>query len=136
MVLAIREALGQAMTELQKNGIDPTRPLREVQIVEHNGRRTPIPGGGADGIYNNIHSVAGDGVERVRSGSSYIQIVGFDENGPRARAVLTYSQSTDPASPHFGDQAPLFSRSEWNELPYTDAQIRANPDYRSLNISR
>ncbi len=136
VVLAIREALGQAMTELQKNGIDPTRPLREVQIVEHNGRRTPIPGGGADGIYNNIHSVAGDGVERVRSGSSYIQIVGFDENGPRARAVLTYSQSTDPASPHFGDQAPLFSRSEWNELPYTDAQIRANPDYRSLKISR
>ena len=33
-------------------------------------------------------------------GTSYIQIVGFDEAGPVADAILSYSQSTNPASPH------------------------------------
>lgn len=132
-----RVALARAVLSLQKSGIDAGKPLRDLQIVEHNGRRTPIPGGGSNDIYNAIHAVPSDGgLERVRSGSSYVQIVSFDERGPQARAVLTYSQSTDPASPHFGDQAPLFSRGEWNTLPYTEAQIRANADYRSLKVSR
>ena len=135
VVEALRESLARAVLSLRKSGIDASKPLRELQIVEHNGRRTPIPGGSSGDIYNAIHAEASDGVERVRSGSSYVQIVSFEKDGPQARAVLTYSQSTDPASPHFGDQAPLFSRGEWNALPYTEAQIRADTEYRSEKIA-
>ena len=43
-------------------------------------------------------------------GSSYIQVVSFDDKGPVADAVLSYSQSADPASPHFADQTWLYSK--------------------------
>ena len=55
---------------------------------------------------------------RIDYGSSYIQTVSFDERGPVAQAILTYSQSTDPQSPHYADQTRLFSRKEWPTLPF------------------
>src|SRR3546814_3700011 len=42
-------------------------------------------------------------------GTSYIQIVGFDDDGPVARALLAYSESSDPASPHVDAQAAPFA---------------------------
>jgi len=44
--------------------------------------------------------------------------VTFDARGPVAQAILTYGQSTDPASPHANDQMRLFSRKEWPVLPF------------------
>jgi acyl-homoserine-lactone acylase len=58
-------------------------------------------------------------------GSSYIQVVTFDDTGPVADAVLSYSQSTDPESPWFGDQTRQYSRKEWNRLPFSKAEIEA-----------
>ena len=51
--------------------------------------------------------------------------MGFDEDGPVADAILSYSQSTNPASPHYADQTRLYSRKEWNRLPFTDEEIAA-----------
>ena len=58
-------------------------------------------------------------------GSSYIQVVTFDQKGPVADAVLSYSQSTDPASPHYADQTELYSRKSWHRLPFHKADIAA-----------
>ncbi|MEI8299751.1 MAG: penicillin acylase family protein [Pseudomonadota bacterium] len=44
----------------------------------------------------------------------------------RSRVVaeeLTYSKSTDPASAHFYDQTELYSRKEWNRLPFSAESI-------------
>jgi acyl-homoserine-lactone acylase len=90
----------------------------------------PISGGPgtALGIYNAINN------QRVKDigyavvfGTSYIQTVAFDDSGPRAQGFLTYSQSLNPASPHYMDQTMRFSRKQWIDLPFTDAQIRADP---------
>jgi acyl-homoserine lactone acylase PvdQ len=43
----------------------------------------------------------------------------------RSRAINAPGQSGTPASPHFADQAPLWSRGEWVPLPFTDAAVRA-----------
>ena len=56
-------------------------------------------------------------------GSSYIQVVTFDAKGPVADAVLSYSQSTDPASPHYADQTWLYSKKGWHRLPFHPADI-------------
>ena len=48
----------------------------------------------------------------VNVGSSFMMVMEFTESGPVAEAVLSYSQSTDPASPHYADQTRLFSESE------------------------
>jgi acyl-homoserine-lactone acylase len=49
--------------------------------------------------------------------------VSFTDNGPKARTLVTYSQSTDPASPFSGDQLRMFSAKQWNDLPWTTAEI-------------
>ena len=57
-------------------------------------------------------------------GSSYVQVVSFEPSGPVADALLSYSQSTDPASPHSSDQTRAFSEKRWHRLPFTAAEVR------------
>jgi acyl-homoserine-lactone acylase len=44
----------------------------------------------------------------------------------RADAFVTYSQSTDPASPHFSDYTREYAAKRWKRLPFTDAEIAAD----------
>ena len=59
----------------------------------------------------------------------------WDEEGrPDARGILTYSQSPEPDSPHHADQTRLYSRGEWIDLPFSDAEIQADPNLRTITI--
>jgi acyl-homoserine-lactone acylase len=75
-----------------------------------------------EGVLNNLGNQFAPGINAkglpIDYGSSYIQTVTFDARGPVAHAILTYGQSTDPASPHANDQMRLFSRKEWPALPF------------------
>ena len=55
---------------------------------------------------------------RIDYGTSYVQTVTFDAKGPVAQAILTYGQSTNPASPHANDQMREFSAKRWHTLPF------------------
>lgn len=52
----------------------------------------------------------------IAAGSSYIQAVTFSPNGPDVRAIVTYSVSTDPASPHYADMTSASSSHGWIDL--------------------
>lgn len=131
----VRAALAGAVLKMREAGIDASQPWGEIQGVTLNGKRIPIHGG-LD-VYNAMGGTTRSGGQApVEYGSSYIQIVEFGENGPQVKGFLAYSQSTDPASAHFADQAPKFSALEWIPLPYTEAQIKADPNYTSLSISQ
>ena len=45
--------------------------------------------------------------------------------GPRGKALLTYSQSGDPDSPHFTDQTKLYSRKEWRPVLFDEEEVAA-----------
>ena len=60
---------------------------------------------------------------RIDYGTSYVQVVGFDERGPRAQALLTYGQSSDPGSPHAADQLRLYAAKQWPRLPFTPEDV-------------
>jgi acyl-homoserine-lactone acylase len=47
--------------------------------------------------------------------------------GPRARTILTYGQSANPASPYFSDQTRLYSETTWVTGLFTDAEIARDP---------
>ena len=42
-----------------------------------------------------------------------------------ADAILSYSQSTNPASPHAYDQTRAYSAKTWNRLPFSAKAIAA-----------
>ena len=75
-----------------------------------------------------------DGKREVVSGSSYLQIVTFDDKGPQAQGVLTFSLSSNPASNYAKDQTQAFSEKKLRSLPFTEAQIEADPHYQLQRI--
>lgn len=112
----IGAALEQAVKAVAAAGIAPDATLGKVQGVQRGDTWIPIPGGaGRLGVYNAIESVPdGKGRRNVVSGTSYLQVVSFDgAAGPRAWTLLSYSQSTDPASPYFRNQTEQFARGQW-----------------------
>ena len=98
---------------------------------------TPVPGGPqALGVYNAIYSVPhGQGKRLVVSGTSYLQLVSFTDKGPQARGLLAFSQSSEAASVHAADQTKAFAAGQLVVIPFTDAQIKADPAYREVVIS-
>jgi acyl-homoserine-lactone acylase len=62
----------------------------------------------------------------IASGSSFIMALEYTSDGPRATAILTYSQSGDPDSEHFADQTALFSQKRWRPVLFTRQAIAAD----------
>ena len=130
VVEAIRCAIGSGVDFLVENSIPLERPWGEVQF-RWNGDRTeqiPIHGGSSGYMFSAIGSsfVEGEGYTDITHGNSYIQTVTWDDTDcPDAFAILSYSQSTDPASPHYSDMTSLYSKKGWNDMPYCKADIEA-----------
>jgi acyl-homoserine-lactone acylase len=135
----ILAALAVAQSRLQDANIELGAELGEIQFAERNGTRIGIPGGaGGAGMWSviNANLKPDTGYSPIRHGNSYMQVISWDADGELdARAILTYSQSPDPGSAHYADMTELYSRGEWLQLPFTDAQIDADPGLRRLSLS-
>jgi acyl-homoserine-lactone acylase len=132
---AAREALATAVIRLREQGLDWALPWGQLQVAVRGNERIPIHGGHGSDIYNAIYNrPVGDGLFDVSYGSSHVFTVSFETSPPITQGWLTYSQSTNPASPHYADQTRLFSSKKWITYPYTDAQIRADPNYSTKTI--
>ncbi|MDE1169290.1 MAG: acylase [Pseudomonas sp.] len=129
----LHKALADASARLAN--LEPGTRWGQLQTVRRGADRIAIPGGdGKLGIYNAI-TTQHDGVRlAVDGGSSYIQLVRFDDHGPVAQGLLAMSQSSDPASKHFKDQTLLFSAQQWRPLPFTPEQIKADGEGEVLQL--
>ncbi|WP_437306246.1 acylase [Sorangium sp. So ce388] len=152
-------ALAQATLTLAKAGLDPSTPLGEAQFVRKGDDNIPIHGGsGREGV-TNIVGFSPDFLNStllpryeaselingatgltpsgypVNFGSSFIMVVEHTSDGPRAEALLTYSQSSDPESPYFADQTELFSQKTWRPVLFTQAAIEADPELVVKEVS-
>ena len=126
---ALREAMLASMAAVSQLGL--TR-WGDIQV----SGQTPMHGGPQQlGIYNAMQTVPrADGKREVVSGTSYLQIVTFDDHGPQALGVLAFSESSNPASGYSKDQTRAFSEKKLRPLPFTDAQIQADPQYQQQLI--
>ncbi len=118
------EALAQAIDSVTTRWgrIDiPWGEVHRVRIANHD-----VPVGGCLGAMGCFRTLAfqddPDGKRRVSGGDGWIIAVEFGAT-PRAYSVLAYGQSNDPASPYYGDQAPMFARGEFKLIPYTRADV-------------
>lgn len=129
-------SLADAVARLQLHDIPLDARLGDIQFTLDGDERIPVPGGeGWAGMWSVI--IAGmqedAGYTPIVHGNSYIQVIGWDEDGQvDPRAILTYSQSDNPASPHFADQTRLYARGEWLRLPFNEEEIAADPDLETL----
>ncbi|WP_338001258.1 acylase [Pseudomonas brassicae] len=126
---AVREAALASAAQVAQAGLKADSRWGQIQQAFDG---TPIHGGPADlGVYNAMQSVAGEGGKRhVVSGTSYLQLVSFDDKGPHAQGLLAFSQSSEAGSLHASDQTRAFSAKQWHTIPFTEAQIKADPQYR------
>ncbi|KZN51071.1 penicillin acylase family protein [Pseudoalteromonas luteoviolacea] len=146
-----------ASKHLENAGFAIDAPLGELQYLQKGDRRIPWPGAehnsGGFNIYSTTNAMdltsfspqlapplkevlnenwtvstglSTDGYP-INYGSSWMMVVGFDQHGPQARGLLTYSQSNNPNSPHFSDASEHYAAGKGLiDLPYTDAQIKQN----------
>jgi acyl-homoserine-lactone acylase len=139
VVTRVMGELGQTVKYFADNAIPLDRPWGLVHFDTRNGEQIPIHGGsGGSGVYNAMVAaplIPGVGSTPILGGSSYIQSVTFRPNGPDARAIVTYSQSTDPANPNYADMTQLFSDYGWVTMPFAERDIRRDPNLTILRLS-
>jgi acyl-homoserine-lactone acylase len=119
-----RSALAKAVRALAGAGIALDAPLRATQRSTRGGADLPMSG--LSYTYNMaVARIAPDGkaLGPVRGGNSYMHIVELRPEGPRGRFIVTYSQSTNPNSPHFADMTALFSTQTLADAPFTPDDI-------------
>ncbi|MEU6375938.1 penicillin acylase family protein [Streptomyces sp. NPDC046909] len=136
---AFTTALADAVSELRTAGIPLDSPLGAAQFVVRNGQRIPVSGGTESlGVWNKVEPVwdpAHGGYTEVTTGSSYIQAVSWDGSRcPVARTLLTYSQSSNPNSPHYSDQTRLYSQERWVTSRFCERDILSAPGLKVVRV--
>jgi acyl-homoserine-lactone acylase len=128
----VGQALADAVKELRDAGIPLAARLRDYQSEARGDEKIPIHGGpGGLGVFNAISaSWNGKGYPDVNHGSSYVQAVQLTGGCPNARTILTYSQSVNPRSPHFGDQTRRYSRKQWNRMLFCPRDVLSDAALR------
>lgn len=132
-------ALADTVAELTAAGIPLDSRLGDHQFVVRGGKRLPIHGGTESlGVWNKIEprwDARGGGYTEVAHGSSHIQAVGWDKSScPKARTLLSYSQSSNPNSPHYRDQTRLYSDERWVTSRFCEKDIRSAPGLKVVKV--
>ncbi|WP_397585612.1 penicillin acylase family protein [Sphingorhabdus sp.] len=123
---ATRTALATAAYKLNSAELAIDAPLGDVQFVERNGKKLPISGSRyAYHLIRFANPEKGKAFTDALTGDSYIHAVSLLPSGPKGRFLLTYSQSSNPQSPHFADMTELYSAGRWADVRFSEADIGA-----------
>lgn len=131
----VQAAFADAITAVTAAGFAFDAPMGTVQFSGVNktpaGADIAVFGGtGGEGAFTIVSTppltAAG---YRIDYGNSYIQTVTWDGNGPdakvQAEGFITYSQSTDPANPHYSDFTQEYAAKRWHRFPFAAADVAA-----------
>ncbi|HVU03058.1 MAG TPA: acylase [Polyangiaceae bacterium] len=149
-------AVANAVSLLKSVGLAPDVKLGDAQHTLKGTESIPIHGGlDEEGAFNVVtygadtgtllpvmpkkESVSPAGLDPdgylVNFGSSFMMVMEFSPTGPHAKAVLSYSESSDPASPHYDDQTKLFSSSKYRDVLFTEEDIAKDPELETFEVS-
>ncbi len=150
-------ALGTGVQRLGEAGLALNAPLGDVQFTRKGDTRFAIHGGSEIEGVTNIVTYGGsnatlldDSVGRaevvnpatdltvegypMNYGASFLMTLAFTDDGPMGGTLLTYGESSDPASPHYDDQTQRFSDKAWRPILFTEADIMADPNLRVVEL--
>jgi acyl-homoserine-lactone acylase len=136
---AVFKSLGDAVGIVRGAGFaaEVAMGMPESRVVR--GQRIALHGGDEfEGVLNKLESqgqpTIGPNGYNVNYGTSYVQVVTFDERGPVAQGLLTYGQSSDLASPRAYDQLSLFAAKRWLPLPFHPEDVAAQREGPAVNL--
>ena len=137
---ALFKALEDAVGIVRAAGFAVDVPLGEPQSRVVRGQRIALHGGDEfEGVLNKLESQGQPTLNAsgypVNYGSSYLQVVTFDDRGPVAHGLLTYGQSSDLASPRAYDQLALFAARRWQPLPFHPADVAEQREGLPLRLA-
>ena len=157
-VARVGQALGEAVLRLRANGFPLAATMRDTQYMAKEGERLPLLGGtDREGsiaiatwsggpartvfdemerseVVNDVTDLTVDGYA-VNYGNSFVMTVDLNGGSPQAKAVITYSQSHDPASPHYNDQGAVYAEERLRPVLFEEADILADPELVELTIT-
>jgi acyl-homoserine-lactone acylase len=138
VLTAVGKALNTAQTTIKKSGSDISAPFGQLQYSganNNNGQSIPVFGGeGEIGAFT-VADTSGDDTTSsltkngypIVFGNSYIQVVTWNSSGNvSADGFLSYSESTDPANPHYSDFSQAYEQQQWYHFPFTPDEIAAD----------
>lgn len=136
----VESAFADAVQTILDSPFELSTPMGQIQ---HSGAHEPIPVFGGEGFEGSftIANARGTGLTddgyEITYGNSYIQAVTWDldTGAPRAEGFITYSQSTDPASPYFQDLTQAYAAKRWVPFAYTPEQLAASPVLQRYQLS-
>jgi len=146
----LADKLAAAVLKLKEASLEVSTPLGQAQYARRGTTRIPMHGGiDVDGVANICTYDSGlntslepstprgavlDQETRlstegyvVNTGTSFLLALEYTENGPRARALLTYGQSADPASNLYRNQLQRFSQKQWRPIVFAEQDIASDP---------
>ncbi|HEY0499671.1 MAG TPA: penicillin acylase family protein [Kutzneria sp.] len=130
----VRQALADAVLRMAALHVPLDAPLSSAQFTTVGGPAVPVPGcTNPEGCFNIVSgqdagALGADGrFAPVIFGSSFMMVAQLTPRGPVARTLLSYSESSNPDSPHHGDQTRLFAAKRWVTDRYTEAEILSSP---------
>jgi acyl-homoserine-lactone acylase len=123
----VQAALGDGVKAVQDAGFALDASFAEVQKSGVNGDIPIFGGTGGEGAFTIVSARGplGENGYEIDYGNSYIQAITWDERGVVADGFITYSQSTDPASPQFNDFTQEYSAKRWHRFPFHADDIEA-----------
>ncbi|MCY1073916.1 acylase [Archangium lansingense] len=154
----LADKLAAAVLKLKEAGLDVSTPLGQAQYALRGTERIPVHGGiDVDGVTNictydnSINSSLEPSTPRgasldnetrlsvdgyvVNTGTSFLMALEYTENGPRARAFLTYGQSADPESNLYRNQLQRFSQKQWRPIVFAEKEIANDPALGTTRLS-
>lgn len=105
------------------------RPAADGSFAGDTGESMPVRGGFAlAGIVFNYMSRKPAGSKSYYGfhGNSYASVVEFDRQGVKALSIVPFGQSRQVDSPHYLDQAEMYSKGEFKEAWFGLDQIKQN----------
>lgn len=129
----LAQAFAAAIVAVQKSGFAFDAPRSAFSFREgKGGERIPVPGGfqrTGNFAIAQVRPVVlrpGTGYGPLNYGNSFLEVVAFGPNGVDASTFVTYSLSTDPASPHYDDYTRAYGQKQWLKAAFTEAEVAAD----------
>ena len=125
-----KQAFGAAVLSLSDAGLPLDLPMGSRLTLGTTGARLPLFGGCGDSGYLTVacdESGNYDTGSRTFFGNSYLQLVHFDRNGPRAFTLLSHGQEDHAVSRNSTDPGRLrYLQRRWLDFPFSEADIAAH----------